>query len=67
MKGQEGSYRLLENGESVATAQESLLCRMLEEQRKTNALLAMLIDAMGESEADPDAEPAVYMDGTPVR
>lgn len=46
---------------------ELLLEQMLEEQRRTNALLAMLIDAMGESEAGPDAEPAVYMDGTPVR
>ena len=45
---------------------ESLLRQMLEEQRRTNALLAMLIDAMGESEADPDAPPATYMDGTPV-
>lgn len=45
---------------------ESLLTQMLEEQRKTNQLLLMLIEAMGE-EADPDEEPARYMDGTPAR
>lgn len=67
MKGQEGSYRLLESGESVATAQESLLCRMLEEQRRTNQLLVMLIEALGDEGEDPDAQLATYMDGTPVR
>jgi hypothetical protein len=46
---------------------ELLLEQMLEEQRRTNALLLTLIEAMGEGEDDPDAEPAVYMDGTPVR
>lgn len=45
---------------------ESLLTQILEEQRKTNQLLLMLIEAMGE-EADPDDEPARYMDGTPAR
>lgn len=44
---------------------ESLLAQILEEQRKTNQLLLMLIEAMGE-EADPDDEPATYMDGTKV-
>ena len=47
---------------------ESLLDQLLAEQRKTNALLALLIEAMAEGEDDdPDAEPSVYMDGTPVR
>jgi len=46
---------------------ESLLALMLEEQRKTNQLLLMLIEAMGQEEADPDGEPARYMDGTPAR
>jgi len=46
---------------------ESLLRQMLEEQRRTNALLAMLIDAMGDEGDDPDAQPDTYMDGTPVR
>jgi hypothetical protein len=45
---------------------ELLLIQLLEEQRKTNQLLLMLIEAMGEGEADPDAEPVTYMDGTKV-
>lgn len=40
------------------------LTLMLEEQRQTNQLLLMLIEAMGE-EAGPDAEPLTYMDGSP--
>ncbi len=44
---------------------ESLLAQLLEEQRKTNQLLLMLIEAMGE-DGDPDAEPDTYMDGTRV-
>lgn len=46
---------------------ELLLSQILEEQRKTNQLLLMLIEAMGEAETDPDDEPATYMDGTRVR
>lgn len=46
---------------------ESLLSQILEEQRKTNQLLLMLIEAMGQEEADPDDESARYMDGTPAR
>lgn len=46
---------------------ELLLSQILEEQRKTNQLLLMLIEAMGQEEADPDVEPATYMDGSPVR
>jgi hypothetical protein len=46
---------------------ESLLVQMLEEQRKTNELLLMLIEAMGQDEIDPDAEPLTYMDGSPCR
>lgn len=45
---------------------ESLLALILAEQRQTNQLLMMLIDALGEDSADPDAEPQTYMDGTPV-
>lgn len=44
---------------------EALLA-LLEEQRKTNHLLLMLIQAMGEDEQDPDAMPLTYMDGSPV-
>ncbi|MBF8642271.1 MULTISPECIES: hypothetical protein [Pseudomonas] len=50
----------------MSAPEESLLAQILDEQRKTNQLLLMLIDAMGEEE-DPDTEPATYMDGTPVR
>lgn len=46
---------------------ESLLRQMLEEQRRTNSLLSMLIEALGDEGDDPDAQPATYMDGTPVR
>lgn len=45
---------------------ESLLTQLLEEQRKTNQLLLMLIEAMGQEEADTDAEPVTYMDGSRV-
>lgn len=45
---------------------ESLLAQILEEQRKTNQILLMLVEAMGQEEADPDDEPATYMDGSPV-
>ena len=45
---------------------ESLLAQMLEEQRQTNQLLLMLIEALSEDSADPDAEPRTYMDGSPV-
>ncbi|MGA4640555.1 hypothetical protein ACQKC8_12370 [Stutzerimonas stutzeri] len=45
---------------------ESLLIQLLEEQRKTNKLLLMLIEAMGDEGSD-DAEPVRYMDGTPAR
>ena len=49
----------------MTAPEESLLAQILEEQRKTNQLLLMLIEAMGE-EPDPDAEPRTYMDGTRV-
>jgi len=39
---------------------------LLDEQRKTNELLALLIQALAD-EADPDTTPTTYMDGTPVR
>lgn len=45
-----------------------LLALILEEQRRTNELLLALVEGMAEQEEqDPDAEPEVYMDGTPVR
>lgn len=44
---------------------ESLLTQLLEEQRKTNQLLLMLIEAMGE-DGEPDDLPVTYMDGSRV-
>ena len=41
-----------------------LLEEQLVEQRQTNQLLLMLIEAMGEEDSDPDDEPVTYMDGT---
>lgn len=49
----------------MSAPEESLLAQILDEQRKTNQLLLMLIEAMGEEE-DPDAEPATYMDGSRI-
>lgn len=51
----------------MSEPEESLLAQVLAEQRKTNQLLLMLIEAMGQEEADPDDEPVRYMDGTPAR
>ena len=46
---------------------ESLLVQILEEQRKTNELLLMLIQAMAEEQGqDPEQAPSTYMDGSPV-
>lgn len=50
----------------MSEPEESLLAQILEEQRKTNQLLLMLIEAMGQEEADPDDEPTRYMDGSRV-
>ena len=46
---------------------ETLLQEIRDEQRKTNELLMMLVEAMAEDDGDMDAEPTRYMDGTPVR
>jgi regulator of RNase E activity RraB len=53
---------------------ESLLAELVTEQRKTNELLSQLIqvqsqliEALAEDGSDPDAPPARYMDGSPVR
>ena len=53
--------------ESNQSKQIKILQRMLEEQRQTNQLLLMLIEAMGEEESDPDDEPVTYMDGTSIK
>jgi len=44
---------------------ESLLTQLLEEQRKTNHLLLMLVEALSE-ESEKDEEPSTYMDGSRV-
>lgn len=44
---------------------ESLLTQILEEQRKTNRLLLMLVEALSE-ESEQDEEPSTYMDGSRV-
>ena len=46
---------------------ESLLAQILQEQRQTNQLLLMLIEAMGEEADESDSEPGVYLDGAPVQ
>lgn len=46
---------------------EDVHIQMLAEQRKTNQLLMMLIDALSEDdELDEEGEPITYLDGTPV-
>lgn len=50
----------------IASDLAPTLNRLLEEQRQTNQLLLLLIEAMGEEEGGLDAEPLTYMDGSPV-
>ena len=45
---------------------ESLLQRILDEQRKTNQILLMLVEALAEEEDIDRQEPRTYLDGTPV-
>ena len=44
---------------------EQLLAQMLEEQRKTNRLLLMLVEALSE-ESEQDEESRFHLDGTPI-
>lgn len=44
---------------------ESLLTQILEEQRKTNQLMLMLVEALSE-ESEQDEQPRTYMDGSRV-
>lgn len=46
---------------------ESLLTHLLEEQRKTNQLLMMLVEALAQEDAEPDVVPVAYLDGSPAR
>ena len=47
------------------TEQSELLAAILDEQRKTNQLLMLLVETLAE-EADDEREPGVYLDGTPT-
>lgn len=51
----------------IASDLAPTLNRLLEEQRKTNQLLLMLIEAMGEEGGDEDQEPTRYIDGTSIK
>ncbi|ERZ12378.1 hypothetical protein [Pseudomonas aeruginosa] len=44
-----------------------ILRNLLEEQRKTNQLLHLLIQALAEDGDDPEAVPTSYLDGTPIQ
>lgn len=46
---------------------EQLLERILAEQRKTNQILLMLVEALAEEEEREAQEPEVYLDGTAVQ
>ena len=43
-----------------------LIKSLIEEQEKTNQLLAMLVDALAEEHIDIDEQPTHYIDGTPI-
>ncbi|HCE8380037.1 TPA: hypothetical protein NHR78_004643 [Pseudomonas aeruginosa] len=44
-----------------------ILRDLLDEQRKTNQLLHLLIQALAEDGEDPEAMPTSYLDGTPIQ
>lgn len=46
--------------------QTELLRQLLHEQRQTNHILTMLIDALAEEDTERSDEPLRYMDGTLV-
>lgn len=46
---------------------ELLLERILEEQRKTNQLLMLLVETLAEEADEDEREPGVYLDGTAVQ
>ncbi|HCD9060279.1 TPA: hypothetical protein NEF99_001002 [Pseudomonas aeruginosa] len=53
---------MTDTGEEVRVILHSLL----EEQRKTNQLLHLLIQALAEDGEDPDAMPTSYLSGEPI-
>lgn len=54
---------MTESGEEVRI----ILRDLLDEQRKTNQLLHLLIQALAEDGEDPDAMQTSYLDGTPIQ
>lgn len=54
---------MTESGEEIRI----ILRDLLDEQRKTNQLLHLLIQALAEDGEDPDAMPTSYLDGTPIQ
>ncbi|PBL51953.1 hypothetical protein [Pseudomonas aeruginosa] len=54
---------MTESGEEVRI----ILRDLLDEQRKTNQLLHLLIQALAEDGEDPDAMPTNYLAGTPIQ
>ncbi|HCF6685017.1 TPA: hypothetical protein NII49_006080 [Pseudomonas aeruginosa] len=54
---------MTESGEEVRI----ILRDLLDEQRKTNQLLHLLIQAIAEDGEDPDAMPTSYLDGTLIQ
>ncbi|AUA83909.1 hypothetical protein ACLBSY_26670 [Pseudomonas aeruginosa] len=54
---------MTESGEEVRI----ILRDLLDEQRKTNQLLHLLIQALAEDGEDPDTMPTSYLDGTSIQ
>ncbi|HGT3090113.1 TPA: hypothetical protein ACM2XW_001401 [Pseudomonas aeruginosa] len=54
---------MTDTGEEVRV----ILHNLLEEQRKTNQLLHLLIQALAEDGDDSDAMPVSYLDGTSIQ
>lgn len=48
------------------TEQSELLAAILDEQRKTNQLLMLLVETLAEEADEDEREPGVYLDGTPT-
>ena len=49
------------------TEQSELLNAILQEQRKTNQLLILLVQTLAEEADESESEPGVYLDGTAVQ
>lgn len=58
---------ILANQELFLSIYQEQMKLMLLSQAKTNDLLLMLIEAMGEGEGEDDCSPGTYLDGRPMR